>query len=153
MEDFFAAAAVTWFGVGRLPFAPGTWGSLAALPFAWILAGAGGSVLLAGAVLAVFLIGWGASAVHVRRVGVADPSWVVIDEVAGQWLALIGAPLDPLAYAVGFALFRAADILKPWPAGWADRSLKGGLGIMLDDLFAGAYALIGLQAFLFWSNG
>ncbi len=66
---------------------------------------------------------------------------MVIDEVAGQWLTLaLAAPLDPLFYAAGFLLFRVFDILKPWPVNWADDQLKGGLGIMADDIIAAGYA-------------
>ena len=76
----------------------------------------------------------------------------VIDEVAGQWLTLAPFAPDPVTYLVGFVLFRAADIVKPWPANWADRELDGGLGVMLDDIFAGIYAGLALFAFL-WITG
>jgi len=128
----------TWFGVGLLPKAPGTWGSLAALPCAWLIVWAGGPIALACATGAVFVLGWWASAIYAH--GRNDPGEVVIDEVAGQWLVLIVAPLDPALYALGFVLFRLADITKPWPANWAERHLPGGLGIMADDIVAGAYA-------------
>ena len=72
----------------------------------------------------------------------------MIDEVAGQWLVLVAAPLDPLAYASAFVLFRIFDIWKPWPARWADSHVKGGLGIMLDDLLAAVYAVLGLFVLL-----
>ena len=77
---------------------------------------------------------------YVEAAGQADPGAVVIDEVAGQWLALIAIPLDPLLYLLAFLAFRLFDILKPWPVGWADREVKGGLGIMLDDALAADYA-------------
>ncbi len=131
----------TWFGAGLLPKMPGTWGSAAALPFAWGLTMAGGPTLLAAATLVCFGVGWWASSVYVRRTGTEDPGEVVIDEVAGQWLVLLAAPLDPLFYLAGFALFRIFDIWKPWPVGWADRRIGGGLGIMLDDILAGSYGL------------
>ena len=130
----------TWFGAGLLPRAPGTWGSLAALPFAWALAWWGGPTALAAAMIAMFLIGWWAAAIYVRRTGRQDPGEVVVDEVAGQWLALVMVPPDPLLYLAGFALFRLFDIKKPWPVGWADREIGGGLGVMVDDIFAGLYA-------------
>ena len=66
----------------------------------------------------------------------------MIDEVAAQWLVLLPAPLDPLSYAVAFLLFRLFDIWKPWPVGWADHWVDGGLGIMLDDLLAAVYAVL-----------
>ena len=72
----------------------------------------------------------------------------MIDEVAAQWLVLLPAPLDPIAYALAFLLFRIFDIWKPWPVRWADRHVKGGLGIMLDDLFAAVYALFLLSVLL-----
>jgi phosphatidylglycerophosphatase A len=135
-----ARLLATWFGCGLLPRAPGTWGSLAALPFAWGLAAAGGWPALAVGAVLLFAIGLWACQRVVDASGAEDPGECVIDEVAGQWLALVAAPLDPLAYAFGFAAFRLFDIVKPWPASWADRELKGGLGIMLDDIFAGLYA-------------
>ena len=69
-----------------------------------------------------------------------DPGAIVIDEVAGQWLTLAVAPLDPLAYLLGFVLFRIADVLKPWPASWLDRRVGGAFGVMIDDVAAAAYA-------------
>lgn len=130
----------TWFGVGYLPKAPGTWGSLAALPCAWGIATLYGSVGLLAATTAVFSLGVWASGSFTRRTGRKDPGIIVIDEVAGQWLTLALVPLDPLYYLAGFILFRIADITKPWPASWADRKLGGGLGIMLDDIFAALFA-------------
>ena len=142
-----ATIAATWFWVGLLPKAPGTWGSAAALPFAWLLAILGGASALVVASLACFCLGWWASAIYVARTGASDPSEVVIDEVAGQWLVLAAAPLDPLSYLVGFALFRLFDVWKPWPVSWADQRIGGGLGVMLDDILAAAYGLIGMVLF------
>lgn len=140
----------TWFGSGLLKPAPGTWGSLAALPPAWLLVHYGGIGALAAGVVAVSLIGWWAAERYAVGQGKNDPGEVVIDEVAGQWLVLLAAPLDPLYYAAGFVLFRILDITKPWPARWADRSLHGGLGIMLDDLLAAGYGLAALWLFRIW---
>ena len=139
----FAHPAVllgTWFGAGLLPWAPGTWGSLAALPFAWGLQHTLGTVGLAVGAGVLFAAGLWASGVYARHAGGGDPSAVVIDEVVGQWLVLLVVPPDVLLYAAGFVLFRIADIAKPWPVSWADRSVKGGLGIMLDDVLAAVYA-------------
>lgn len=130
----------TWFGAGKMPFAPGTWGSLAALPFAWGLAWFGGTpALLAGAAAALGVGIWASNRI-IAAGSAKDPGEIVIDEVAGQWLALVMAPLDPFAYAAGFVLFRVFDIFKPWPANWVDQKMGGGAGIMLDDIVAGAYA-------------
>ena len=139
-----AILIATWFGAGFLPKAPGTWGSLFALPFAWLLVAAGGAPLLAGAVAILFLIGWWASSHYIEQSGIDDPGSVVVDEVAGQWLTLVAVPLDPLLYLIGFLLFRIFDIIKPWPVSWADRRVGGGLGVMLDDILAGLYALAAL---------
>lgn len=144
------ALLATWFGVGRIPRAPGTWGSVAALPCAWPLAYWGGwPALLVGA-LAIFLVGWWAAEQYERQSGRHDPKEVVIDEVAGQWLALLPAGLDPVSMLAAFILFRLFDILKPWPVSWAE-GLPGGLGVMADDMLAGILAallLFGGQALL-----
>ncbi|MDD9907903.1 MAG: phosphatidylglycerophosphatase A [Rhodospirillaceae bacterium] len=134
----------TWFGTGCLPKAPGTWGSLAALPFAWAIASYGGSVALLVAAGGALAAGIWASGVMERATGDKDPGKIVIDEVAGQWLTLVPVAPDPLLYLIGFLLFRIADIVKPWPASWCDRNLSGGVGVMLDDIAAGAYAAVAL---------
>lgn len=132
----------TWFGAGLLPGAPGTWGSLGALPFAWGIVWLAGPWGLLGATSVAFGVGIWAAGRYTLVAGLKDCQNVVIDEVAGLWLALLCVPLDLTAYFAAFLLFRICDILKPWPASWADRSVAGGLGIMLDDMFAGAYALL-----------
>ena len=132
----------TWFWSGLLPVTPGTWGSLAALPFAWAIEGrwgAGGLVL--GAAI-VFAAGYWAASVIVAASGVDDPGAIVVDEVAAQWLVLAVAPRSVAIYAVAFFLFRVTDILKPWPASWADRKLPGALGVMLDDILSAFYAAV-----------
>jgi len=132
----------TWFGSGLLPRAPGTWGSLAALPPAALLVWLGGPWLLAAATLLIAGAGWAVSAAYVSASGREDPKEVVIDEVAGQWMPLVVLPFEPLAWLAAFLAFRLFDVAKPWPVGWADRRLKGGFGIMADDLLAGAYATL-----------
>ncbi len=147
-----AARAIASFGgAGFLPKAPGTWGSLAALPVAWVLHGLGGFGLLLVATLAVTALGFWA--IPKATGDDHDPGWVVIDEVAGQWIALwplslglsmadVGAWVFPWPGWVGaFVLFRLFDIWKPGPVGWADRQ-GGALGVMLDDLIAGAMAAV-----------
>lgn len=132
----------TWFGVGLSPLAPGTCGSLAALPIAWAIRAISGAEGLAAALVLVFGAGmWAADAVA-KTSGIQDPAAVVVDEVAGQWLVLLAAPFDPVAWALAFLLFRLFDIWKPWPVRWADRHVKSGFGIMLDDILAGGYALL-----------
>lgn len=140
----------TWFGAGLLPTAPGTWGSLAALPFAWIIQTIGGTAALAAATVTVSLIGVWSASVYVVRNKVEDPQEIVIDEVAGQWLVLLAVPPDLVFYALGFLVFRILDITKPWPARWADRHVKGGVGVMLDDLLAAAYGTLIMAAVMAW---
>lgn len=147
-----AFLAATWFGCGLLPRAPGTWGSLAAVPLAWMLAVWGGSWLVAGASMACFGVGWWASAVYVRRTGIDDPKEVVVDEVMGQWLVLAATPPEPALYALGFLVFRVFDIWKPFPASWADRHVEGGLGVMADDGIAALYGALAMALVgLWWS--
>lgn len=152
-----ARLIATFFFIGRLPLAPGTWGSAAAILPAWFLHMAGGFPLLALTTLALFLIGWWATAAVTCDSADKDPSEVVVDEVVGQWIALFPlsaglwhAGVDPHIFpwpgwAGGFLLFRLFDIWKPWPVGWADR-LGTPLGVMLDDVLAGLWAalLVGL---------
>ena len=143
-----AVLLATWFGIGLLPITPGTWGSLAALPFAWAIRSHLGTTGLATASVLAFAIGWCAASTVSEASGIEDPRAVVIDEVAAQWLVLLPAPLDPLAYTLAFLLFRFFDIWKPWPVWWADHHVKGGLGIMLDDLLAAVYAVALLSGLL-----
>jgi len=143
-----AVLLATWFGVGLIPIAPGTWGSLAALPFAWAILSLWGATGLAIAIAIVFFAGWWAAATVSKAGAIKDPGFVVIDEVAGQWLALLAAPRDPLAWVLAFLLFRIFDIWKPWPVRWADQDITGGLGVMLDDLLAAVYAALVLSVLL-----
>jgi phosphatidylglycerophosphatase A len=145
-----ATLIVTWFGAGFLPVAPGTWGSLAALPFAWAIQTFWGPWALAAGVVIAFGLGTWASAKVLAELEIADPPSIVIDEVAAQWLVLVPFQPDWVTYAAGFVLFRIADIVKPWPASWADREVKGAWGVMLDDLFAGVYALLALILLKQW---
>jgi len=140
---------LTWFGAGFSYHAPGTIGSLNALPFAVGLAWLGGGRVLLLAALVPFVLGMIYTTRYLRQEPqAADPQWIVIDEVVGLWITLSVVPLSFIWYALGFGLFRLADIYKPWPVSWADRHVPGALGIMLDDVLAGLYAagvLLGLQ--------
>jgi phosphatidylglycerophosphatase A len=134
----------TWFGSGLSPVASGTAGSLAALPFAYVIQVTLGNAALFAASIIIFLIGWWAAAQFVRKMpGKSDdPGEIVVDEVAGQWLLL--SVLFPTwqSYLVGFFLFRFFDIMKPWPVSVADRKLKGGFGVMFDDMLAALYPIL-----------
>ena len=142
MSRFVASFA----GVGFCPWAPGTAGSLAAL-LVGVLLMQGPTVMLPAAAALATILGLVCvqTAVPDQK---ADPGWVVIDEVAGQWIALLGlGVLTWWGAVLAFAGFRLLDIWKPGPVGWADRQ-GGALGIMLDDVLAGAIvaaALFGLR--------
>lgn len=151
-----AAFLATWFGAGLMPIASGTWGSAAALPFAYAILYLGGPWWLAGAALIAFAVGVWAADVYSHHAQMGDPGAIVIDEVAAQWLTLTVAPPRLLPFALGFFLFRLFDVVKPWPANWADRSVKGGFGVMLDDVFAAIYAglvLWGIGRLWGWGDG
>lgn len=137
----------TWFGAGLLPKAPGTWGSLAALPFAYalLLFFPSPFVLLIAATL-LFIPGCWASAVYASSTGRPDPGDVVVDEVVGQWMVLAIAPFTPVGWILAFLLFRLFDVLKPWPISLADRHVKGGFGIMIDDVIAAVFAMVIMAA-------
>ena len=137
--------ALTWatfFGVGYFPFAPGTAGTAAAVPLWWVLSAAGPWLYL-GATVAITLTGIAAAERAGRYYGVADSGHIVIDEVAGYLVTMSFLPRTVFAAVVGFILFRACDVLKPWPARVFDREprWKNGAGVVLDDIFAGIWAL------------
>ncbi|UWR04891.1 phosphatidylglycerophosphatase A [Ruegeria conchae] len=141
-------------GVGYLRPAPGTWGSLAALPLAWVLHTLGGFPLLVIGTLTAFFGGLWATRVMTAGQDDHDPSEIVIDEVAGQFIAIWAISYPSWAHGIditalwpgwiaGFLLFRLFDITKPGPIGWADR--RGDpLGVMLDDVIAGIFAAVGV---------
>jgi len=143
----------TFFGVGLIPFAPGTFGSLAALPFAYGLHYLGGFPALLVATVAVYFIGLWATTEATKGKDDHDPSEIVIDEVCGQWTALLavsaglwfaGVPTHIFPYpgwVSAFLLFRLFDIWKPWLVGWADRKSTP-TGVMLDDVIAGIFAAV-----------
>lgn len=146
----------TVLGVGYIRPAPGTWGALVALPWGWLLHVLGGFPLLALAVLIGFGKGWWATMIMTRDSADHDPSEIVVDELIGQWIAVL--PLSYAAWSMGinvllmwpgwiaaFVLFRLFDIWKPGPVGWADRR-GDALGVMLDDVIAGALAALGVLA-------
>lgn len=146
----------TFFGTGRAPAAPGTVGSLATLPLAFVLAYYWGIWGIMIGVATSFFIGVLATR-EVLKTSKHDPSFVVIDEVAGQLLSF-AAIADSLQfngdaaplYLLGFILFRLFDITKPQPAKWADKKVRNAWGVMLDDIFAGIYAALVLYFINLW---
>lgn len=143
---------LSFFGTGYLRPAPGTWGSLAALPAAWAVHAAIGPGMFLVAIAFLYALGAYLTTLETARGDDHDPSWIVLDEVVGQWIALIPVVLG--AYAAGvdvlrlwpgivtaFVFFRLFDIWKPWLAGKADRR-GDATGVMLDDVWAGAFAAV-----------
>lgn len=147
----WASLVATFFGAGRLKPGPGTWGSVATL-LVWIVIShflPAGWVLPVNLLLAALAIGIGIpAATRVgRATGIKDPQFVVIDETAGQLITLIGAPLVWKSFLAGFILFRAFDIVKPYPVRQLEK-LPEGTGIVVDDVAAGLYGLAVMQLLL-----
>jgi phosphatidylglycerophosphatase A len=147
----WATLTATFFGIGRLHPGPGTWGSAVAMLLWAALAHALNPALRLPVVVALalltILIGIPAATRVARASAIKDPQFVVIDEVAGQLIALIAVPLQWKTFLAGFILFRVFDILKPPPVRQLEK-LPEGTGIVLDDVAAGLYALIGMQLLL-----
>lgn len=142
-----ATSIATWFGAGYVPKGPGTAGSLATLLCAALIP----QHIVALAIVSILPAIWAAH-IHAKATGSKDPQEVVVDEVAGQWIALAGATqLDSLApWLLAFALFRAFDIWKPFPVRQLEK-LPGGIGIVMDDVMAGVYAAL-VMRLLGWNN-
>lgn len=137
------------FGSGTAPKAPGTFGTLAAVPL-WLLLSQlslmwYSLVVLFTAIIGIWLCGKAAKDLQVH-----DHPGIVWDEMVGYWITMWAAPAGWVWPILGFALFRLFDIWKPWPISVADKKVKGGFGIMLDDLLAGLLALGGMQLAYFW---
>ena len=141
----------TWLGCGFMKPAPGTWGSLGALPVGIILYGSTNIWGFILGIILVSLIGYWATERFEAATETHDNKMIVIDEVAGQWVALLPVfhfvDIDLLYIALSFLLFRLFDITKPWPVSHFDKNIEGALGVMGDDIIAGLFAagcLIGL---------
>ena len=131
------------FGSGLAPKAPGTFGTLAALPLFWLLMQAGlDRTALLLIIAAGFALGIWACTVTGKNLGIPDHGSIVWDEIVAMWLVLAFTPANWLGWLAAFGLFRFFDILKPWPIRFFDVRLKNGFGVMFDDLLAAAYALL-----------
>jgi len=145
--DKLIVALATGLYSGKLPFAPGTWGSAFAL-IPWFFC-RNLSLTNYFIVLAViFITGFFTAGSAEKILDKPDPGCIVIDEVMGMFITLTLAPNHPAAWLLGFVLFRIFDVLKLFPVSWFDTHMHGGIGIMMDDVMAGIYALICLQ--LIW---
>lgn len=132
------------FGSGLVPVAPGTAGTLAAIPVYLLLQDLTPVVYVA-VVSVAFIAGIPLCAWTARRLGVHDHPAIVWDEIVGYLVTMVAAPAGWQWIVAGLVLFRLFDIAKPWPISWLDRRITGGLGIMLDDLLAGIFAAAVLQ--------
>lgn len=142
----------TWFGAGKIPFMPGTMGTIAALPFAYAIHVTGGPQALFIAALLAFFIGIFVAEQFMRLSFTShDPKEIVIDEVAGVWLLLVALPPTLNGYLVGFLVFRFFDIVKPWPISVCDNKVLGGFGVMLDDFAAAVYPVVLMGLFAMFS--
>ena len=138
------------FGSGLAPKAPGTFGTLAALPLYFLMMKLSLPVFVA-LTLIITIAGFWICDIAAKDMQVHDHGAIVWDEVAGMLITMIAAPVGLLPLVVGFVLFRFFDIIKPWPIKLLDRHVKGGFGIMIDDVLAGVFAAICLQAIhYFW---
>jgi phosphatidylglycerophosphatase A len=140
-QDRAAYALATWFGCGLVPLAPGTMGTLGAIPL-YLAVRPAGRWAVALTALGVGAVGIWSGTIVARKLKQHDPQIVCIDEVAGVLVTYLGAPAGCGGWgsvALGFVVFRVLDTTKPWPARVAERSLPGGWGIMLDDIVAGAW--------------
>lgn len=154
----------TWFWTGLVPKAPGTMGSVAALPFAWMILeysqkyGIDGRIMLGLAVIIITLIGLRSSRIYMEKTGQSDPGAIVIDEVAGQWLTCMAMTMNPVTghydagqFFLALLAFRLFDIMKPWPVSFFDKR-HDAFGVMFDDIAAGVMAgavLLGVNYYLF----
>ena len=134
-------------GLGLVPVAPGTFGTLAGLPSFYLLAGRPAPVYAAIWLALLLLACWTAGAAG-KIYGVVDDGRIVIDELAGYLVTVAFLPFSWSAALLGFVLFRLFDILKPFPASWFDRRMKNGIGVVLDDVVAGFYGALALRLLL-----
>ncbi len=138
------------FGSGLAPKAPGTFGTIAAIPVYLLLTLTKSLEIYLIATALISLIGIWICGKTSKDLGVHDHSGIVWDEIAGYLITMIMIPLTWYWILTGFVLFRFFDILKPWPISWLDKKVSGGLGIMLDDIVAGLFALGVMQGLIFF---
>lgn len=137
----------TGFGAGLTPIAPGTLGTLVAVPLVWLLADLD-LVAYLSLTAGLFIAGIWICGRTARDMGQHDHGGIVWDEIVGYLITMIAVPVTWYWLLLGFLLFRFFDIVKPWPIRWIDQRVAGGFGIMLDDLIAGVFAALLLHMFI-----
>lgn len=147
----FWSMIATFFNIGKIKFAPGTWGTLAAVPLVYVVAQTNGLIYMIACLLLMPLAILAAE-FHERKLGTHDSSEIVIDEVLGFFIAMTWVPITWQSMLIGFFLFRVLDIFKPFPIGYIDKKVHGGLGVIADDLVAGILVNIILQVILTKTN-
>jgi len=138
-------------GSGLAPKAPGTAGTLVAVPLVLVMQNLS-LMSYAAITVAVTLLGIWVCSYSARKLGVHDHPAIVIDEIAGFLITMFAVPAGWIWLVTGFVLFRFFDALKPWPISWMDKNLKGGIGIMLDDVAAGLVSLGLIHGYLYFSG-
>jgi len=150
--DRLIVALATGMYSGYIPFAPGTWGSaLALLP--WYFCRNLGFLNYLFVLVFLFILGFFTAGSAEKIMNQPDPGCIVIDEILGIFITLALAPNHPAAWLTGFILFRFFDVVKPFPISWLDTHLHGGIGIMIDDVVAGVYALVCLRVIWLFVDG
>ena len=150
-KDKSVMALATGFFAGYIPFAPGTFGSIVGLPLCFLLSKTKLSVAITFILIFIFFAIWIANMAEKILIQ-KDPGCIVIDEIAGIMIALLGMPFNTISVAAGFVTFRFFDILKPFPIRYMERRIAGGTGVVMDDLMAGVYSNIVLRL-LFITTG
>ncbi len=145
---FSVKALGTWFGLGLIPYAPGTWGTIGAIPLVWYFHSLGEMQYMYATAAFVMVSLFIAQMYENELATEHDPCEFVLDEVAGFLVTMTWVPFTWPYLLAGFVLFRLLDILKPWPISWVDAEVPGGFGAMADDLVAGILASIAMQLIL-----
>lgn len=144
MNRKFFILVATFFNIGKIPKAPGTFGTLAAIPL-WYAMTHVSTIFYMVVTIAIVLLGIIASQVYEAEFQKHDSKEIVIDEVAGFLITMVMVPPSWIYLVIGFVLFRLLDILKPWPMSHLDKNVKGGVGVMVDDIAAGIISSLLLQ--------
>jgi len=150
----FREAAVvflaTGFHIGNIPFAPGTFGTILGLPLCFILAGLQLPFAIIGTMLFIAIAVWIANDAE-KLLNKKDPGCIVIDEIAGMAVTLVGLPFNLTTALIGFIIFRILDITKPFPIRTLDKRLSGGIGVVMDDVAAGIFANLLLRVIIYFN--